>query len=167
MQAERDMCLGGCGLNGQWRSDRPSSDLWRRVRSPVSSNSHRCACTNRWPRYGRGSPSPSRTLEMDQSARRAPTHPQGAPGVARARALGCRGTRGRAAGRGAWEGRWEGRSRGTGDAREGRGGGVRRQEGPFNATAPAHAKRVRVGPTASAVRPPLHVELADELERLD
>ena len=44
---------------------------------------------------------------------------------------------------------------------------MRRQEGPFNATAPAHAKRVRVGPTAAAVRPPLHVELADELERLD
>jgi hypothetical protein len=60
-----------------------------------------------------------------------------------------------------------GEQRGTGDVRGKGVGGVRRQKGPFNATAPAHAKSVRVGPAAAAVRPPLQVELADELERLD
>jgi hypothetical protein len=73
------------------------------------------------------------------------------------------------AGLGAWGGGrlGGGGSRGTGDVRGKGVGGVRRQKGPFNATAPAHAKSVRVGPAAAAVRPPLQVELADELERLD
>ena len=42
-----------------------------------------------------------------------------------------------------------------------------REEGSCDATALAHAKRVRVGPAAAAVRSALHVELADVLERLD